>query len=131
MNTPEQPFKPLPIDDDTVFKLISSPEIGVYDTYPPNQYGREKTSIFNSETNSFGSTKDFVDNLAKYFIAKLYPKQLFKEGVKANVLEPGKKWVKGIIRLRLVVEFIPDETESNVTLDKFSSSLDDFRSKNL
>lgn len=130
MNASEQPFKPLPIDDDTVFKLINHAEIGVYDTNL-NARGPERTPIFNPQANSFGSTKQFVDDLAKRFITKLYPDQLFKEGVKANVLEPGKKWVTGAIRLRVVVEFIPDEPKNNGTLDRFSSSLDELRSKNL
>ncbi len=117
MSAPEKTFKPLPVDDDVVFKLIEDTEISVYS-------GNE---IFNPRTTPLGSTKEFVDNLAKYFITRLYPDKVFKEGIEAKILEPGKKWVKGIIRLRLVVEFSPDEPENNGTSNKIVSTLDDIR----
>ena len=120
MNAPEQPSIQLPVGDDIVFKLIEDTNIGVS--------GGE---ILIPGSSPFISTKEFVDKLARYFLGMLYPSQIFKEGIKAKVLEPGKKWVTGMIRLRLVVEFIPDELENNGTLDKFTSSLDELRSKNL
>ena len=103
MSEPEQPFKPLPVDDDVMFKLIDDLQIGVHN--------HEETLVFNPRINRFGSTKHFLDNLARHFITKLYPAQIFEEGIKARVLEPEKKWVTGTIRLRLVVEFVPDEPE--------------------
>lgn len=120
MNAPEEPFKPLPVDDDIVFKLINDEKIGVS--------GGE---ILNPGSNPLMSTKEFVDKLARYFISMLYPNLIFKEGIKAKVLEPGKKWVTGMIRLRLVVEFLPDEPEDNGTSGKFVSKLDDIRNINL
>ena len=120
MNAPEQPFKPLPIDDDIVFKLIENTIINT-----------DNGEILNSGKNPLGTTKNFIDKLAEKFLSMLYPEEIFAEGIKAKILEPGKKWVTGTIRLRLVVEFIPDELENNGTLDKFASSLDDMRSRNL
>lgn len=121
MSAPEQPFKPLPVDDDVVFKLIEDLQIGVHGV----------NEFVDTRTTPFSSTKHFLDNLAKYFITRLYPDKVFKEGLKARVLEPGKKWVAGTIRLRLVVEFIPDEPENNGTTDKSVSTLDDIRNINL
>ncbi len=121
MNSPEQPFKPLLIDDDTVFKLIEDKTISV----------KGRGEIVNPGLNSFTSNKEFIDKLANSLLCLLSPQAILEKGLKARVLEPGKTWVTGKIRLRLVVEFIPDELENNGTLDKFASSLDELRSKNL
>ena len=56
-----------------------------------------------------------------------YPEELCEQGIKAEILEPGKNWVTGMIRLRLVVEFIPDEPKKNGTSNKIVSALDDIR----
>ena len=120
MSPPEQPYLPMPVNDDVIFKLIEDTTIGVS--------GGE---LLIPRPNPFISTKEFVDKLARIFLNMLYPGQIFKEGIKAKVLEPGKKWVAGTIRLRLVVEFSPDEPEDNRTSDKFVSQLDDIRNINL
>lgn len=117
MNKSEHSFNQLPIGDDIVFNLIDSTTIGINN-------GNE---ILNPRLSPFNSTKVFVDKLANTFLRIVYPEQIFKEGMKAKVLEPGKKWVTGIIRLRLVIEFIPEEPENNNKTGQLDSTLDDLR----
>ena len=119
MSSPEQPFKPLPVDDDVIFKLIEHTVIIATD-------GPE---IFDTNKSPLSSTKDFVDKSLKHYIDS--PQESFQQGLKAKVLEPGEKWVTGSIRFCLVVEFAPDELDSNGTSDKSVSSLDDIRNINL
>ena len=52
-------------------------------------------------------------------------------GIKGRILEPGKQWITGMIRVRFVVEFIPDEPENNGTFNKVASQLDDIRNINI
>ena len=120
MNESEQAYKQLPVGDDIIFNLIDTTTIGA------GSY-----EILNPGLNPFSSTKEFVDKLARYFISMLYPSNIYGEGIKAKVLEPGKKWVTGIVRLRLVVEFIPDEPEENNKNGQFGSTLDDIRNLKL
>lgn len=53
--------------------------------------------------------------------------ELYQQGIKLEILEPGQRWKTGKIRLRLVLEFIPDEPENGGA----PSSLDVIRKMNL
>ena len=44
------------------------------------------------------------------------------EGLPCQILQPGKKWQEGKIRLRVVAEFVPNESETAI-----ESILDDIR----
>ncbi len=87
--------------------------------------------IFNSDQFLYSSTQEIADKFVN-IIADFSSNQDFLEKeIKAGVLETGKKWVTGTIRLRLVVEFIPDELENNGTSGELGSLLDDLRNKNI
>ena len=45
-------------------------------------------------------------------------------------MEPGKAWLKGRFRLRIVLEFISDQTEENRLIGNSASSLDELRKMN-
>ena len=121
MSAPEQPFKPLPVDDDVIVKLPSNTHIMVG--------GQD---LFRARSSSLHvSTKELKDKTANPIIDYFSPQEFFEEGIIAEILEPGKKWVKGMIRLHLALEFIPDEPENNGTSDKSVSTLDDIRNINL
>ena len=113
MSESEQHSKLLPVDDDIVVKF---PAGGVVIYF-------HRDLLFDASQSPYNSTKIFVDKVAGYIHKLFRPLELLKEGIKAEILEPGKKWVTGKIRLRLVIEFIPDEPEK--------SPLDDIRKMNL
>ena len=110
MSAPEQPLKPkpIPVRNDVVVKQLTS-----------------------GGSPSYQSSKEFVDNVLQPLRDSCYPEELCEQGIKAEILEPGKNWVTGTIRLRFVVEFIADEPENNGTSDKFVSTLDDIKNINL
>ena len=51
----------------------------------------------------------------------------FNAGFSAQIIEPGESWKKGQIRLRVVVEFVPDEEVANEPEKPIEPSLDEFR----
>jgi hypothetical protein len=121
MNASEQAFKLMPVEDDVIVKLPVGTQImsgGLW------QFDASDSQLYNS-------AKEIVDRLAEPIYSSLEPKQLYEEGIKAEMLEPGRSWVTGKIRLRVVFEFIPDELENNKIPGELASPLDDIRSKNL
>ncbi len=120
MNAPEQPFIHLPVRDDVIVKINEKAFFSLNNVF-----------IFNSDQFLYSSTQEIADKFVN-IIADFSSNQDFLEKeIKAGVLEPGKKWVTGTIRLRLVVEFIPDELENNGTSGELGSLLDDLRNKNI
>ena len=104
MSAPEKSFKPMPVSNDVVLKRVAK-----------------------DGSSSYQSSKEFAKQVLEPIRDNCYPQELCKQGIKAEILEPGKNWITGAIRLRLVVEFIPDEPENNGKSDKFGSTLDDIR----
>jgi len=53
----------------------------------------------------------------------------FNEGVECDVLQPGKTWQKGKFRIKITLEFCPDEPEPQATAEitETESPLDDLR----
>ena len=88
-------------------------------------------NLFDGTQFLYSSTKEIADKVAYFLINNLSNHDFFKEGITARILEPGKNWVTGKIRLRFVVEFIPDKPESNNKTGEFGSILDDIRNRNL
>lgn len=120
MNAPEQPSIQLPVSDDVVIKITEDVKISA-----------GNASIFNGAQFLYSSTQEIADKLGKFIVSYAGKDDFFGKEIKAKVIEPGKKWVTGTIRLRLVIEFIPDELENNKTLGEPASSLDCMRSRNL
>lgn len=120
MSESEKPFKPLPMDDGVVVKLPTGTDIVTVG----NRVFRASGSPL------YHSTKELEDKIAKP-IYDNSSRELFKQGVKVEILEPGKKWVTGNLRLRLVFEFIPDEPENSKPPGESVSPLDDIRRMNL
>ena len=120
MSNSEQFSQPLPVDDNIIVKLPENTNISVVGN-----------GIFKVRGSSlYNSTKEFVNKLA----APIYENSslhLFSLGVNVEILEPGKQWVSGKLRCRLVFEFIPDEQENNTTPSVSASPLDDLRKMNL
>jgi hypothetical protein len=110
MSELKQPSRPLPADDSVIIKML-----------------------WNEET-IYQNTKDYVSGLTTQilsFFSHVYNGQLIKQGVKVELLEPGKNWVIGHIRLRWTLEFIPDEPKNSKTSGEYLSPLDDIRNINL
>ncbi|AFZ54396.1 KGK domain-containing protein [Cyanobacterium aponinum] len=66
------------------------------------------------------TVNDFISTLSNCYISDAEAKEWCNNGVEAEVLVPRKPWRKG--KIRLSIEFIPDESE-------IESPLDDFRQK--
>ncbi|MBD2394090.1 hypothetical protein H6G11_07445 [Cyanobacterium aponinum FACHB-4101] len=66
------------------------------------------------------TVNDFISTLSNCYISETETKEWCNNGVEAEVLVVGKHWRKG--KIRLSIEFIPDESE-------IESPLDDFRQK--
>lgn len=120
MNELKQSCKQLSVVDDIVIKVVES-----------CQCSNKKGIIFDWGQHPFTSTKQVFDKIKNAFLPDFNPPQLFADGIKAEIMEPGKSWVKGKLRLRIVMEFIPDETEENKSFGNSASSLDDFRKMNV
>ncbi len=120
MNPSELPFIQLPVSDDVVIKVAEDVKISVGNTF-----------IFNGAQFLYSSTQEIADKLAKILVSYAGKDDFFGKEIKAKVIEPGKKSATGTIRLRFVVDFVPDKLENNGTIDNFTSSLDDMRSRNL
>ncbi len=120
MSALEQLSRQLPAADDVVVKITENIKITAGNVV-----------FFDGAQFLYSSTKELADKLVKFVLTYATNHDLFKQGIKAEILEPGKKWVTGMIRLRFVVEFIPDEPETNGTSNKIVSTLDDIRNINL
>src|SRR6476646_11976777 len=62
--------------------------------------------------------KDLIGRIKRscgYDISEAERNQLFGKGIECNFLQPGADWKTG--KIRICVEFIPDETESESPLD--------------
>ena len=72
-------------------------------------------------------SSDYYIN-TKQFASKVHD-QGCQQGIKAEILEPGKQWETGRISCRVVVEFIPDEPEITElsTINQSVSHLRDIR----
>jgi len=122
MSEPEQPPKPLPTDDSIIVKLPQGTRI--------IQGGNAVINAANSLLHI--STKEFVEKVATAIVQPFQPlEELFRQGIRVEILEPEKKWVTGKIRLRLVFEFVPDESENNKTPGEFVSPLDEIRKRSV
>lgn len=101
VSEPEKPSQPLPIDERVIVKLPKGTLIY-----------KEKNEIFDAVSSAlYITTDEFVNKLANSLVNAVGPKEIFGQGVRVEILEPGKKWVIGNLRLRLVFEFIPDDAE--------------------
>jgi len=121
MSEPEQPPKPLPTDGSIIVKLPQRTQI------------LHGINAVIAATNSplHISTKEFVEKVATAILQQVQPLELFQQGIKVEILEPEKKWVTGKIRLRLIFEFVPDESENNKTPGEFVSPLDEIRKRSV
>ncbi len=120
MSNLEQLSQPFPESDRIIVKLPQGTQIS------PN--GR--TVIDAMSASLLIPSKEFVEKIVTPIFQSVRPTEIFKQGTKVEILEPGKEWVIGNVRLRLVVEFVPDEPENN-THGKFVSPLDDIRNRNV
>lgn len=120
MSNPEQFTQPLPVDDNIIVKLPENTDISVVGH---GIFKVRGASLYNS-------TKEFVNKLTAPIYNNSSP-HLFTQGIKVEILEPGKQWIAGKFRCRLVFEFIPDEQENNTTASGSVSPLDDLRKMNL
>lgn len=100
MNDLEQTSKSLPVDENTILKIF---------------HGTSQSPLYQS-------TKEFVNLVAAEPIS--YDDELCQQGTEVEILEPGEQWKTGKIRLRLVLEFIPDKQENS------KSPLDDIQNMN-
>ena len=83
MSAPEQPYLPMSVSNDVVVKRAAS-----------------------DGSSSYQSSKEFAEQVLEPIRDNCYPEELYEQGIKAEILEPGKNWVTGMIRLRLVVEYL-------------------------
>ena len=119
MSNSEQFTHPLPVDDNIIVKLPEGTDISVLD----NGFQVRGSSLYKPSS-------EVVNTLAAPIYDNSSP-HLFLLGVNVEILEPGKQWVSGKLRCRLVFEFIPDEQENNKTPSESVSPLDDLRQMNL
>ena len=99
MSESEKFSKPLPVNENVVVKLPISTQIRTVNN----------TLVFNAtESPLYSSTKEVDDKIVKPIRQHIRPEEIFKLGIKAEILEPEKKWVAGNLRLSFVWEFIPD-----------------------
>ena len=110
----------LPVADDIIVKI---PETAIF--------ALNNIFVFNGSQFLYSSTQEIANKFVTIVTNSKGNKDVLEKGIKASVLKPGKKWAAGTIRLRLVVEFVPDELEINGTSDKFGSTLDDIRNINI
>ena len=112
---------PFRVDDDIIVKLPKGTELS---------FGN--IMLIDARTSAlYTSTKELTDKVEKSLRNAFYPQHIFEQGVKVDILEPGKQWTSGKLRCRLVFEFIPDEQENNKIPSVSVSPLDDIRKMNL
>ena len=113
--------KPFPVDDDIIVKLPKGTHL---------IFGN--TLLFDAGSSAlYTPTKELADKVEKPLRKALNPQDIFEQGVKIEILEPGKQWTTGKFRCRLVFEFIPDEQENTKIPSEAVSPLDDIRKMNL
>jgi hypothetical protein len=84
-----------------------------------NQMLKEKT---------LNELEEKLKQLGAGSLASLNKIEWNSQGIKAEILEPNfNNWKKGKIRIRVVLEFCPDEPEEKVVTTSSNSPLDDFR----
>ncbi len=113
--------KPFPVDDNIIVKLPIGTDLSF-----------DKTMLFDTKSSAlYIPTKELADKLEKSVHNAFYPQHIFEQGVKVEILEPGKEWTSGKLRCRLFFEFIPDEQENNKIPSESISPLDNIRKMNL
>lgn len=76
------------------------------------------------------NVRDNLDAAGSGQIPEMNEKLLFIEGMNCELLQPGKNWQKGKVRMKVSFEFQADEPEIEVIETNTSeSSLDDIRHK--
>lgn len=83
---------------------------------------KENKSLFSIDTFVI---KDLIAKIRMgfgYGLSEPEINQLFGKGVECNLLQPGAYWKKG--KIKICVEFIPDETESESPLDDIRQHID-------
>ena len=113
--------KPFPVDDNIIVKLPQGTGI--------NSGNTELLNAWSSAL--YIPTNELADKVEKALRNVLKPQTIFEQGVKVEILEPGKQWTSGKLRCRLVFEFIPDEQENTKIPSEAVSPLDDIRKMNL
>lgn len=93
MSNLEQFTKPLPVDNDVIFELHETQKVINY----------EDSYIFNSHQSPYISTKTFVVKILEKIVQHISHQELLKSGIKIRIIEPGKNWITGKIRMRLVL----------------------------
>ncbi|WP_292766465.1 KGK domain-containing protein [Nostoc sp. NOS(2021)] len=88
---------------------------------------KKKLGFINGSMVTFQTIQDSIGS----FIVAHFPDYhiWFRGGIRAEILQPGKEWKKGILKLVVTyhVEFLPDKPE--VPLDDLRSQLDDLQSQ--
>jgi hypothetical protein len=78
--------------------------------------------LFNTNTFVVEDLLTKIKQSCRYDISESEQSQLFGKGVECNLLQPGADWRKG--KIRICVEFIPHETESESPLDDIRQHID-------
>ena len=124
MSNSEQFTQPFPVDDNIIVKLPQGTR--VYLTKNSHYlFDANNSTLYNTANELIKKLEHSVLN------SSIGPDTVFKQGIKVEILEPGKQWTAGKFRCRLVFEFIPDEQENNTTASGSASPLDDLRKMNL
>lgn len=87
-----------------------------------------KIEVFVRKMKHFLSTEGFKDLFSMIPSIANLPyegSQWFNQGVSCQLLEVGKGWRKGKVKINITLEFIPDEPETET--NKNDSVLDDIR----
>lgn len=109
----EKHFKELPKSEDTVIKLSKGTRIDFYNI------------LFDAiSDHTYISTRQFIDQVVARIVSMASPKELFQDGFKLELLEPGKQWKKVNLRFRVVVEYTSDEPKE---IQPPESPLDEIR----
>lgn len=75
-----------------------------------NRWNLEIDAVLSAEAQIFGGLKTgTVEELMQKLKDALSSPPVLKDGIPCRVLEPGKIWRQG--KVRLVIEFCPDEPE--------------------
>ncbi|MDJ0616843.1 MAG: KGK domain-containing protein [Calothrix sp. MO_192.B10] len=77
------------------------------------------------------NVRENLDSAGSGQIPEMNEKLLFIEGMRCELLQPGKDWQKGRVKIKVSLEFCPDEPEIEAISENTTSesSLDDIRRK--
>ena len=100
MSAPEEHSIHLPVADDIIVKISETASFALNNIF-----------LFNGSQFLYTSTQEIADKFVTIVTTSKGNQDFLDKGIKASVLKPGKNWAAGTIRLRLVVEFVPDEPE--------------------